>query len=52
MGEYDMVSRYKKAIELWRNNDVENESTEVSLVAHPSMSKEVLDHQAVVLFTK
>ena len=47
-----MLSQYNKAIESWRNNDLDNAPTEVSLESHPSMVKEGVDHQQVVLFTK
>ena len=34
-----MLSRHNKATELWRNNDVENASKEVSLAAHSEIVK-------------
>ena len=51
MSECDMMLQYKKATESWRENDVDNSSTEVSLAANSAMVKERADHQPVVLFT-
>ena len=48
----DILSRYKRAIESCRDNDVENSSTEVSLAAHSAVVKEREEHLPVVLFTK
>ena len=47
-----MLPQYNKAIESWKNNRMDNASTEVSLVTHPSMLKEGADHLSVFLFTK
>ena len=52
MCECDMLSGYNKTTESWRDNDVKNASTEVSLALHLSMVKEIEHHQPVVLFTK
>ena len=47
-----MLSRYNKSIELWRDNDVDNALTEVSLAENSAMVKERAEHQPVVLSTK
>ena len=47
-----MLSQYNKATESWRENDVDNASTEVSLSAHLAIVKERVDYNPVVLFTK
>ena len=35
-----MLSQYNKSTELWRDDDMENSLTEVSLAAHSEMVKE------------
>ena len=50
MWECDRISQYNRDAESWRENKVENESTEVSLAAHSEPAKEVMDHPPVVLF--
>ena len=52
MWECDILSQYNKATELWRESDVENAFTEVSLVAHLEVADERADHKPMVLFTK
>ena len=47
-----MLSQYNKATELWRKNDVDNESEKVSLSSHSELVKEGAYQQPVVLFTK
>ena len=47
-----MLTQYKKSTEFCRDNDVDNVSTEVSLVSHSVMVYEGADHQPVVIFTK
>ena len=37
---------------MWRDNTVDNASTEVSLAEHSALVKEVADHQPLVIFTK
>ena len=52
MWECDMLSQYNKYIESWRDNAMENTSTELSLAENSAMVKEKLDQQPVVIFTK
>ena len=52
MWECDRLSRYKKSTESWRDNDLYNAPTEVSLEEHSVMLKERAYHLPVVLFTK
>ena len=47
-----MLTQYKKSTEFCRDNDVDNVSTEVSLVSHLVFVKEGADHMIVFLFTK
>ena len=52
MWEFNILSRYNKATELWRYNNAENASTERSLSEHTALTTSMKDNQTVVLFKK
>ena len=51
MLECEVLSRYNKSTESFRNNDVDNASTEFSLAENPSLLNKGSYHYPVVLFT-